>query len=170
MKRTYTDAEKAAAVVALDANNGNVKRTSREVGVAEQTIRDWKKLSERGALSPAVRAAIPAAQDDFADKAERIRSYAMDELETQVLNGELKGAVLITVIGVLTDKLRITRGEVTSRSEVVAKPASPEEIGASVQEYLNRALAAGAERDSVIDDAEWSEQTAQAELTQTKET
>lgn len=164
MKRSYSDEEKATVVVALDANNGNVKRTSRETGVAEQTIRDWKKLAERGELKPEVVAALPAAQEAFADHAETIRSLMMDELETQVKNGDLKGRDLIVGIGVLTDKLRITRGESTSRSEVVTSGPNAEEIGAQILEYLDGAITAGQERDITIEDADWSEQAPQGEL------
>lgn len=168
-KRVYTDEDKAKVLVALDANDGNVKRTARETGVAEQTIRDWKKQAERGALTAGVQNALPAAASDFANKAETIRDLMLDELEAQVRNGDLKGRDLITGIGVLTDKLRITRGEATSRTEHV-EASDPREIGAAVQDFLERAFAAGAQRDydialsdEDISDAEW-EQAAPAEL------
>jgi len=163
-RRVYTDEDKAKVLVALDANEGNVKRTARETRLAEQTIRDWKKAAERKALSPGVVAALPAAQTEFAGKAETVRDLMLDELEAKVRNSELNGRDLITGIGVLTDKLRITRGEATSRTENVPTLPSAEEMGQAVQAYLERTFKAGIERDADIvlsdediSDADWEQ-------------
>lgn len=169
-KRVYTDEDKAKVLVALDANNGIVKRTARETGVAEQTIRDWKKQAERGALSAGVQSALPAAASDFAGKTETVRDLMLDELEAKVRNSELNGRDLITGIGVLTDKLRVTRGEATSRTEHV-EAVDPQEIGAAVKDFLDRAFAAGTQRDydialsdEDISDAEWEQAPVAGEL------
>lgn len=163
-KRAFTDEHKAEVLVRLAANGGNVKRTARETSVAEQTIRDWKKQAERGQTPATVQAAIPAAADDFASKAETVRDLMLDELEAQVLNNELKGRDLIVGIGVLTEKSLLARGQATSRTETLVAPPSPEEIGAAVQDYLDRALTAGQRRDEEIVDAEWEEQAPKGEL------
>jgi transposase-like protein len=169
-KRVYTDEEKAKVLVALEANEGIVKRTARETGVAEQTIRDWKKQAERGALTAGVQDALPAAASEFATKTERVRDLMLDQLEAKVINDDLNGRDLITGIGVLTDKLRITRGEATSRTETVQESSTPQEIGESIYGFLSRAFAAGEQRDldivlsdEDISDADW-EQAALAEL------
>lgn len=169
-KTRYTDDDRATVLVALDANLGNVKRTSRETGVAEQTVRDWKKQAERGDTPATVEAALPAVVSEFAKNTERVRDLMLDQLEAAVLNNEVKGRDLIVGIGVLTDKLRITRGEATSRTETVEKPPTAEALGAALKEYLERSFDAGEKRDADIvlsdediSDAEW-EQAPQGEL------
>lgn len=164
-KSQYTDDDRAAVLAVLEVNEGNVKRTARDTGVAEQTIRDWKKSWEREGVPATVQAALPAALEDFASRAESIREKMLDQLEAAVLNDKLSGRDLITGIGVLTDKLRISRGEATSRTDqTVEHTVNYEEISKKVQEFMDRALSAGASRDVEIVDAEWHEQAAQAEL------
>ena len=161
----YTDDDRASVLALLSVNDGNVKRTSRESGVAEQTVRDWKKSWERGGVPATVQATLPSALDDFSTKAESIRDRMLDSLEALVLNDDLSGRDLIVGIGVLTDKLRITRGEATSRTEnTVQHVLSPQELGKRVQEALDHALDAGVHRDVEILDAEWDEQADLSEL------
>jgi transposase-like protein len=42
MARAYSDEDKAAALAALKANAGNVKRTATQVGVPARTVRRWR--------------------------------------------------------------------------------------------------------------------------------
>jgi transposase-like protein len=37
----HTDEDKATALAALDANDGNVAKTARQVGIARQTLGEW---------------------------------------------------------------------------------------------------------------------------------
>lgn len=163
-KRNYSDEDKARVLNLLDINDGNVKRTARDTGVAEQTIRDWKKSWTGSGVPANVQAALPAVQGEFADDAERVRNFMLDQLEAKVLNNELNARDLIVGIGVLTDKLRLSRGEATARTETIASPPSAEEIGSAVVDYLARTLTAGADRDVEIEDADWSEQSPAGEL------
>jgi len=165
-KSRYTDEDKARVLALLEANKGNVKRTNRETGVAEQTIRDWKKQAEREELTAPVVAALPAAREDVAKQMEGIRDKMLENLEAKVLNDELSGKDLLVGIGILTEKLLLLRGEATSRTEATVKTAvDPAEVAQLVQGYMGRALSAAQQRDEEIVDAEWhEEQAAQAEL------
>lgn len=163
-KRVYTDEDKAKVLVMLDANEGNVKRTARDSGVAEQTIRDWKKSAERKGVPAGVQAALPAARSEFVDKAETVRDLMVDELEARVRNGDIATRDLIVGIGVLTEKSLLAGGKATSRTETVQAPPSPEEIGDAIKTYLDRTFIAGAERDADIvlsdediSEAEWEQ-------------
>lgn len=40
-RRSYTDADRAAALAALDANADNLARTARETGIPRNTLRRW---------------------------------------------------------------------------------------------------------------------------------
>jgi transposase-like protein len=131
MASRYTDQDKARVYATLAANGGNVKRTSRETGVAEQTVRDWKKKAEReGGLPEAVEAALPAVIEDISNDIERVRNKALNALEEAIDRRELKGRDLTVAIGVLTDKHRLLTGQTTSRTERTSGEAteSREEI------------------------------------------
>jgi transposase-like protein len=117
MSRRYTDRDKALVHATLAANGGNVKRTSRETGVAEQTVRDWKKKAERAGIPAEVEAALPAVIEDVAADIERIRNKALIALEESIDRRDLKGRDLTVAIGVLTDKHRLLTGQATSRTE-----------------------------------------------------
>lgn len=164
LKRHYSDEDKANVLNLLEVNEGNVKRTARDTGVAEQTIRDWKKSWTGKGVPASVQAALPAVQGEFGDNAERVRNLMLDQLEAAVLNNELKGRDLIVGIGVLTDKLRLSRGESTSRTETIAAPPTADAIGKALHDYLGRTVASGEERDVEIEDAEWSESSPVGEL------
>lgn len=162
----YDDDERASVFAALTANEGNVKRTSRETGLPEQTVRNWKKKWDREGLPAGVEEALPEALDEFVEQASRIRNLALTELELQVEAGEVKARDLITIVGVLTDKVRLVQGHATSRTEQVSL-GTPQEYGAAagaaLAAFLDETVHAAEEREADIMDAEWSEQ-AQAAL------
>lgn len=163
-KRTYSDEDRATVLNFLEVNKGNVKRTARETGVAEQTVRDWKKAWEKEGVPAATQDALPAVKSEFVANATRIRNMMLDNLEARVLNDDLNGRDLIVGIGVLTDKLRISSGEATSRTENISLPPTADQIGASIEAYLAKTLRDGSDRDVEIEDAEWQEQSPQGEL------
>lgn len=137
MARGYTDLDRARVKTILEVNEGNVKRTSRETGVAEQTVRDWKKKWEREGVPEEVEAALPAVQQEFTDDAKRVRNKALLALERAIDAGEVKGRDLTVAVGVLTDKVRAIEGS--------SKP--PSETGGAIPveqvRDLFRGLAAG---------------------------
>lgn len=157
-KRRYSAEDKAAIVATLAANNGNVKRTARELEVPEQTVRDTKRTQEQRNLPTAVAEAVPVIALDMADRVKTVRDRLLTEIENQVERGELKGSALVTAFGILFDKARILDGLATDRKEVVNTGPSPEELAKEVASYIGRTLAAGSQRDEEIQDAEWSEQ------------
>lgn len=56
-RRSYTPADRAAAMACLAANAGNVKRTAKECGVAHRTVRDWAAAA---VVDPALPIPAPA--------------------------------------------------------------------------------------------------------------
>ena len=157
-KRVYSDEDRALVFAALTANNGNVKRTSRDTSIPEQTVRDWKKDWERKGVPESVEDALPAVVEDFVVDMKRVRDMALLELENQIAAGLLKGAALVTAFGVLTDKIRVVEGHATDRREVVNAGPTPEEIGQTVGAYIHRDIEASVRRDEEIVDAEYTEQ------------
>lgn len=146
----YTPEEKARVLAVLAANDGNVKRTSRETNVHENTIRDWKKQAEKGALAPAVKAALPAATASAVDDWERVRDKSLISIEEGLDAGTVSSKEAVTIFGVLTDKIRLARGEATARVETNQSGPSPEEMGRAIGAALEGAFRALDVRQSEI--------------------
>jgi transposase-like protein len=140
----------ARAYMVLETNQGNVKRTARDTGLPESTIRNWRDMwAEDG---PPDVADVTLVVTDFVANAERVRDKALT-----VLEGKLDAATpsaLIAVVGTLQDKVSIARGLATSRTEVQHALPSPEEIAKTLGAVLQGAIQAAQARDADIIDAE----------------
>ncbi len=111
--RQYTDAEKAEALVALEANNGNVKGTARALGIPMQTLDKWSK-------DIGVNRDVPKIGDE-----KRIDFTQMLEAEINAALGAMMHkrtdasyADMSRTIGIFIDKLELLRGNATARLEV----------------------------------------------------
>lgn len=154
----YTDEDKARVFAALTTNEGNVKRTSRDTTVPEQTVRDWKRQWERKGLPQGVDSALPAVVDEFVAEATAIRTKALKLIGDKIDAGDAKVGELNAVVGTLTDKIRLINGESTSRQESSTTGPSPEEFGAAIAGFLDAAVKAQEVRSAEIIDAEYEEQ------------
>lgn len=105
----YTDKERAQVYVTLKANSDNVKRTVRDTGIPENTVRRWRDEWRNGINVPDV-STIVAETDKFVTVAERIRDDALGELDIRIKSGQVRTSELITVVGVLDDKISRARG------------------------------------------------------------
>jgi transposase-like protein len=153
----YSDDDKARVFTLLTANGGIVKRTARDSGIPEGTVREWKKAWQ-GGLPVKVEAALPAVVDEFVSEATSIRSKALKLLEQKIEDGDAKVGELNAVIGTLTDKIQLLSGAATSRNEAVNTGPSPEEFGAAIAGFLDAAVLAQEKRAAEIIDAEYEEQ------------
>lgn len=151
-RSTYSDEDKAAVLAVLAANGGNAKRTSRETGVPLGTLRYWAK----GKASPPAEV-VQQQTDEFVSKAEKIRSMALSKLETAVESGEISARDLITVIGVLDDKITRASGLPTQRTEHQHALPSREELQLVLGAAIGGMIDAAERRDDeIIEDAEYS--------------
>ncbi len=148
-RRIYTDEDRARAYIVYTANGGNVKRTSRDAGVPSTTLRDWIKEWEEN--PPAVDLVEQAAGDFLAD-AERVRDKALVQLEAKL--GDATPSALVATVGMLTDKINLTKGLATSRNETVHALPSPAEMAEALTAAFQGALQAAKQRDLEIIDAE----------------
>lgn len=158
MRRVYTDDDRATVAAALAVNDGNVKRTARDTGVPEQTVRDWKKEWAEGGLPSNVGEALPAQVDAFVLASERVRNKALVKLEEKIDNDELNGKDLITAYGVLTDKSRLAQGLATSRQDVQQDAVDPRQFADALGGFLGDIVRAAQQRSEEIIDAEFEEQ------------
>lgn len=150
-RRVYSDEDRARAFVALTTNGGNIKRTVRDTGIPESTlrgfIRDWE---ENG--PPADVGKIAEIAGEFVEDATRVRDKALAELERKI--PDAKPSELVATVGMLSDKINMAKGLATSRSETVHALPPAEDVAQVLGAALQAALVAARERDVEIIDAE----------------
>lgn len=105
-RATYTEEDKARCYLALNANDGNIKRTAKETGFPETTVRRWAADFKHGLIPR--QDVVEQLADDFISKAEDVRWKALLEAERKIPEGKLNE--LTTLMGVLTDKIDRVRG------------------------------------------------------------
>lgn len=109
----YSDAFKAEALAALNANGGNVMRTANELDIPRKTLEGWRDGVGTRALSADDR---HQKRGDLADRLEVIAWKLVDGIE----EADISKASLVqktTAFGILCDKMRLLRGEATSIHE-----------------------------------------------------
>lgn len=147
--------------MALTVNQGNMKRTARDTGIPESTLRVWR--SEWEESGPPDTALVAEAAGEFIDRAEQVRDKALAEMERKI--PDATPSALVAMVGMLTDKIAMARGLATSRSETVHSLPPAEEIAKTLSAVFQGALAAAQSRAEDIIDAEIVEQAPAGELT-----
>lgn len=148
MPRIYSDAERAAVYLSLSQGQGNIRRASRETGIPEQTIRDWKRVWDSEGVPEEVQEALVQETEDSLNRMERVRDKALALIEGRL--HEHKPRELATLFGILDDKIRLTKGLATQRTETVSALPSPEEMKALFQGMVVGAIAAQAKREEEV--------------------
>lgn len=160
---TWNDEDKARVYVALAANDGNVKRTARETGVPENTVRRWRDDWERN--GPPSTEQVEMAVGEFVEEATSLRGRALLALKLKVEQlvkdpSKVKVAELTTLVGVLDDKITRASGMATSRTEHVHSLPSPDEIREALGQAFQKQMELAAQRAEEIIDAEFTEEQA----------
>ena len=157
-RATYSEAERARVYVVLTANQGNVKRTARDTGVPESTVRRFKQDFEQN--GPPSLEEVEQEVGDFLSDAERVRHKALLELERKI--PDATPSALVATVGVLTEKIGLVRGLATGRVEHVHSLPSPDEIRAALAGVVQGAIDASRQRQEEIIDADFEEQATKA--------
>jgi transposase-like protein len=149
----YSSSDRAVVYAALEANEGNIKRTARETGYAISTVRDWKTKWEREGVEQETVDALPAVVGDFVDDATRVRNKLLMRLEQLADKGELTGREIVPALGMLTDKIRAYKGldNVKEHHHVVEVPALAE-MQARLETALGQLVNVGQRRQQVLDE------------------
>jgi transposase-like protein len=152
--KKYTESDRAAVYFSLQVNDGNVKRTARETGYPESTVRLWKK--DFATKGPPSADAIEEVSSDFVADGERIRNKALLRAEEMVddRSTNLKLAELTALSGMLTDKLNTARGLDIRRVEHQHHLPDAEEARELMRGFASELIAMSAARDGEIIDAE----------------
>jgi transposase-like protein len=151
----YTDEDKARVFVVLGANDGNVKRTARETGIPENTVRRWR--DEWKKEGPPSVEHVEEAVGDFVNDAERVRNKALLAIEKKI--PDAKVSELNNTVGILTDKIDRARGLV-DRRVVEHQLPSPDDIRAALGAFADEMQKLSRQREAEIVDAEIVEQPA----------
>lgn len=160
--RAYTAEEKAAGIAQLAANDGNIKRTARELDLPVSTVRHWKKETEQGVLPAKVQEALPAAVESSVEEMSRVRDLTLGAIEAKVASGDAKLGELNAVFGTLSDKIRLVQGLPTDRREVVSELPDASAFARTLGNFLGDIVAAAHERHGAIEDADFEEQAEEA--------
>jgi transposase-like protein len=156
-RTTYTEQDEARVYVVLTANNGNIKRTARETGVPESTVRNFKRKFETN--PPAAEAVeTEVSSGDYVTELTTVRKEVLTALRKEI--PYMKGQQLAITLGILDDKLTRARGLATDRTEHVHTLPSPEELALAGQMLAAGAIEAAKNRQREIADAEIREQPA----------
>jgi transposase-like protein len=153
----FTESDKAQVFVALTANDGNIKRTVRDTGVPESTIRRWKVEWEK--TGPPDIEAITAAIDDFYVEAEDVRYRALTKMREKIDDPKTTLSALVAAVGMLDDKIARVKGIGQSRKveHTLALPTA-QEAQELMRGFLQAGIEAARKRDEEIIEAEFVEQ------------
>lgn len=116
---SHTEEQRIAALAALELNQGQIRKTAREVGVHEATLRLWRNQAAAvadvvpyGALDAAT--AAQSTRDTTQTTAYAVRLAEVRDLALSILRDklpEMNGRDVAITVGILTDKhLDITQG------------------------------------------------------------
>jgi len=138
--------------VVLQSNNNNLKRTARETGIPENTIRRWRDAWKND--GPPVQEELSAATDSAVAEMEYVRNLALRAIRDKILAGEGKIGELNAVYGTITEKLVLLLGGPTSRVDHTVSLPSAEDLQAVLGAAVQGAIDKAARRQEEIIDAE----------------
>jgi transposase-like protein len=151
-RQAFSDEDKARVLASLAANGGIVKRTAAECGVSPATVRKWRGQQEHG--QGVAQALVDEAVDEFVEAAARVRNLALARLEDKINAGDVKASELVTIVGVLDDKVTRARGLPTSRVETSAALPDAQHLRELMSGFVEGAIRAAEQRHTDIIDAE----------------
>lgn len=159
----FTEADRARVFVSLTANDGLVKRTARDTGIPETTVRRWKTDWEKN--GPPDTSELAEAIDTFVEEADTVKLEALREIRKRIPESKTTVSALIAVVGVLDDKTARVKG-IGQSSKVEHKLVLPsaQEARELMQGFLEAGAEAARRRDEEIVDAEFVEQAPQGAL------
>jgi len=148
-KSKYTEADRAAVYVALQANGGNVKAAARELDFPVTTVRRWR--GEFEAEGPPDLEVVDAAVEDYLGELEQVRNKALKLLDQKLPEASARDTA--TIFGILDDKVSRAKGIVDRPAdEKVSLDAS--QLREVLSGVVSAAIEAAGRRQEEIIDAE----------------
>lgn len=127
----YTEQQRADTLVALEANGGNILRTSEQTGVAQATIKTWltESREQKTDLAVAANELLPETREGFKTRLTSLRDKVLGHLEVNF--EDLSARESVVALGILIDKVELLEGNATSRTAVVGS-------GETIDEAITR--------------------------------
>ena len=98
-------------LLALEANAGNLTRTSRETGVPVTTLKHWR---DGEGVTPDVPVLVAEKKEPLADVFERVARIYLDHAESDTVVAKTPGQASVIAAAAATDKSLLLRGQATS--------------------------------------------------------
>lgn len=137
----YNSKQRAEALVVLEANGGNLRKTARELHIGGATIAAWRNENRAGksaseaseapkvsSLALETAEIIPAMRGVFIEDLISLRDRVLAHLYENL--SELKAREAAITLGILIDKVELLEGNATSRTALVN--------GGSIDEAIER--------------------------------
>ena len=147
----WSDDDRAAAYVNWVANEKNVRKTARECGIGHTTLAYWAKDWEKNGPPPKIDDKIANTAYEFIHHANSVREQAMRKLEELIPEAEVRQlSAIATVVGIMDDKIRLTMGLATKRTETVHTLPSREDMKELMSGFSEGLVAAATDRASEV--------------------
>lgn len=107
-RRRYSDEDRANALAALAANEGNVNHTANQLGIPAKTLESWAK----GQRHPEAAQLCEEKKPELADALEEVARKLADAMPGKVADAGLRDTAI--ALGIAVDKMRLLREAPTS--------------------------------------------------------
>lgn len=129
----YSEKDRAEALVALEANGGNVLQTATQLGIPEATLRNWVAKSyepEATSLTEAVNERVVTEREALIDRLKVLRNSTAQQFEDTI--ADLKPRESAAALIDLTKLIELLEGNATQRVESVW---NGETVGEAIERY-----------------------------------
>jgi len=141
MARRYTEDDKATALAALQANGGNLKRTSRELGVPRATLTSWR---DGTGINAKVSEKCHQKKEELAGLFEQACRVYLLHAVTPATVKKMRGKDAVMAAAIAADKKQLLDGKPTAINKKDYSDLSDAELDKRLAELTEEM--AGAER------------------------
>jgi transposase-like protein len=111
--RIYTDAEKAKALAALTANNGNVNGTAKQLGIPRTTLALWEKaFTAKEQAKPELTVLRHKEKRGLAGSLRELAALLIDIPPEQIEAASIRDRMFCAAVAI--DKAQLLRGKATT--------------------------------------------------------
>lgn len=110
-RRRYSDSDKAAALTVLDANEGNLNKTAKQLDIPRTTLERWVE----GRVSDDVPQLRQQTKKALANELEALAYKLIEAMPEKLEGANLQQASV--ALGIVVEKMQLLRGDPTERFE-----------------------------------------------------
>lgn len=133
-RRQFSDKDKAAALAVLDANNGNVFKTAKQLNIGRTTLEGWSKGRGINHDVPELR---QHKKDEISQRLVEIVHKLIDAMPDKITDANLQQ--VSTSIGIAVEKIQLLDGDPTERNEIVDHGLNDSDRASRIAALLERA-------------------------------